>query len=540
MIIGFIILVNIVIRWIFSLRNNTNQISLTETTKLLYLWSYREALDNIDILIKSDPNNPDLLAQRCTIFGKLGDIQNTTKCMDRLSKLSRDPIYLQIYKTILLIQNTDYQWAQIYLNSMNTSGATMDELVSMWAGINAYFLQDMTWAINHLDSAIANDVNNPYALYYRWLIEQSNKNWNASLKYFDRAEKNGISEPDFLYDKGYSLARTNHWEDAIKYFDQLIKINSHHVLALYQRGYAFYRLEKYDEALKSYDLALEVEAENYEVLYEKGNVLFKLGNYQDAIGLYDQSLAVISGNRNINTYGQKLLSYYILKDNNAIDLLKAEIDEIIPTNARGNVMMWNNYSQMWKYNDAIDYFNHAIELNPEYKLIYDGMFNNLIRQTIQLDRETKYIDADNMIDQTISLRNGEYSGNNNIWFFKWLTALLNNNRNSAEKHFQTIWGWWYAPEDMDIVLALRNIWEGKFDEAQTLLGNFDKAYPNHTVAPHLRVLLLTKMAEAGKLDPKKDYFVTDDKKSYDDPTIQQAMKDGLRKYNDYFKRYWEL
>ena len=81
-------------------------------------------------------------------------------------------------------------------------------------------------------------------------------------------------------------------------------------------------------------------------------------------------------------------------------------------------MMGNILSQMRRFNESATYFDRAIQINPEYKLIYDGQFNAFIRQAIDLDRTAKYIPADAILNQAVVLHNGDYSGNNNVLFFK--------------------------------------------------------------------------------------------------------------------------
>lgn len=218
-----------------------------------------------------------------------------------------------------------------------------------------------------------------------------------------------------------------------------------------------------------------------------------------------------------------MLSYYMLGNTSGVTTMRTEIDNLITTHAWGNVMMGRIFSQMKRFDQVAPYFDRAITIDPTYKLIYDDQVNNLIRQAIELDRNSKYIESDALLDQAFSVHNGEYSGNSNIIFFKGLTTLLNGGRNYATDHFKKLWKSGYSEEDLDVIPILRNLRENKYDIAENQINALAKKYPQSLSPLHLKVFSLTKMKKENKVMPS--LIVTKDKKTYDDADIQSAMKE---------------
>lgn len=153
--------------------------------------------------------------------------------------------------------------------------------------------------------------------------------------------------------KAYALRWLKRYQEQLEISDKLLekRLNkSKKIVALNSKTDALLRLKRYDEAEELVENILKKYPENEAALSHKAYLLSKQGNYLDAIEYYENSLEKMD----------KLL----LKHK------KSRLAKIMPlTYGLGEI--WVNkgktHQKLQQYTEALDSFNKALELEPDYE-----------------------------------------------------------------------------------------------------------------------------------------------------------------------------
>ncbi|MFN9318352.1 MAG: tetratricopeptide repeat protein, partial [Microcystis sp.] len=219
---------------------------------------------------------------------------------------------------------------------------------------------------------------------------------------------NTNAKADIWIERGGQLWRLFRFEEAIKAFDEAIKQNDpkNVYLAWYGKGFALGNLGKYQPAIEALQQAINTlpkreDLKNFHSsILQKQSVVYRyLENYEQALTVINQAISLVPNNP--NHYNEK---YVVLSELKRYDEELAAITQAINLAPRA-AWYYNRgilYYNQQKYKLALDDYNKAIELNPNYALAYYNR-GNLYR------RQQKYKLALDDYNQAIKI-NSDFAG----------------------------------------------------------------------------------------------------------------------------------
>ncbi|CAD8213408.1 unnamed protein product [Paramecium pentaurelia] len=248
---------------------------------------------------------------------------------------------------------------------------------------------DMIIQLNRLISQFEQFQNQEIPQYNFNKIEQSNDS---------QVNKSNQEQVEKYYQQGYKLFQEDNYEEAIKFINLSLLINPKHLNSLYIKAESLRMCKDYDGAIIFADKVLKIDSNHVNSLYTKADSLRLLGDYKNAIALADKALLIdpmhtdslytkneslrLSGDykgailqadefllinpNNTNFLYTKDNLIYLIQVNHQecciLDqALNCDPDHELCLASKGACL----HSQL-KYQEAIIYYNKAIEINPQY------------------------------------------------------------------------------------------------------------------------------------------------------------------------------
>ncbi|MDB9425171.1 tetratricopeptide repeat protein, partial [Microcystis aeruginosa CS-564/01] len=191
---------------------------------------------------------------------------------------------------------------------------------------------------------------------------------------------------DIWIERGGQLWRLRRHEEAIKAFDEAIKQNDPKNVYLawygkglalwYWKGLALFALDKDQPAIEALQQAIntlpkgEDLKEFHSSILQQQSVVYRfLENYEQALTVINQAISLFPNNP--KSY---IIKYLVLYDLKRYDEGLAAITQAIDLAPRAfwYAIRGSNYSLQKKYELALDDFNKAMKLNPNYAMAYFG------------------------------------------------------------------------------------------------------------------------------------------------------------------------
>ncbi|MDX8549211.1 tetratricopeptide repeat protein [Methanospirillum sp. J.3.6.1-F.2.7.3] len=175
-----------------------------------------------------------------------------------------------------------------------------------------------------------------------------------------------------LHAKGLTLWTLNKRDDAIEYFDKALKLDKNYDYPYELKGKYFFDQRKYHDAIDAYEIALKKSPRDPDILLSEGRCLMKIGAYHLAIKCFQ----LVIKQRGDDPHAYVLLgnSYKVLKQfDDAIEAYEQAL-EINPDNKTYKMQIAEAYllqGNICLHKDkdpqtAIEYFNKTLEIAPRY------------------------------------------------------------------------------------------------------------------------------------------------------------------------------
>jgi protein O-GlcNAc transferase len=217
----------------------------------------QEALDAVETLTKSYPNEALLFNISGACFAGLRQLDNALKSYDKALTIKPD-------------------YAEVHYNL----GVTLQELGQLNAAVKSYeqalFIKpDYAIACNNLG-----------------LTLQKLGQLNAAVKSYEQALAIKPDYADVHNNRGNALKDLGQLDAAVKSYKQALAINPNYADAYNNLGVTLQELGQQDAAVKSFEKALAIKPDFADAHYNLGNVLKKLNQLDAAVKCFEQALAI--------------------------------------------------------------------------------------------------------------------------------------------------------------------------------------------------------------------------------------------------------
>jgi len=249
--------------------------------------------------------------------------------------------------------------------------------------------QSLEKAIEIYDQETRENPGNATAWFYK--AEVMANRTDALAAYEKVIELNGSMKITAMLTKGNILLNLGKSEEAIAVIDNAIQLNPKNPQAWKEKALDSYVLGKYNESLAAYEMVIELEPEYAPawIWKGKGDALKALGRQSEADAAYARAEEL------------DIDSSAPVQENAAQDWYR-----------RGNDLERNG-----SYEDAVNAYDKAIEINPKYTAAWSDKGRALSRMAIFPNSTGKYNESLKAFDKAIELD----PLNSTIWSFKGQT-----------------------------------------------------------------------------------------------------------------------
>ncbi len=157
---------------------------------------------------------------------------------------------------------------------------------------------------------------------------------------------------------GYSYAMEGNYKKAIDAFEKAIKIKPDYHVAYYNKGKNYRKLKEYQNAIDAFEKAIKIKPDFHEAYYNKGAAYGELKKYQEAINAYKETIKIKP-------------NFHVAYHGIGVAYNKKAID------AKAYYNMGKIYHKLKKYKNAINAFEKAIKIKPDFHEAHRNLENAL-------------------------------------------------------------------------------------------------------------------------------------------------------------------
>ncbi len=240
---------------------------------------------------------------------------------------------------------------------------------------------------------------------------------------------------DSWFKKGQEQGRNGSYEEAVKAYDNALEreptnaeawLGKGTVLSLWAGSINDESL--YEDAIKSFDKAIELDPQQNRGRLVKANALLNLGRYNESLKIFDEAIEAASQNfEKAQIWFEKAHLFAEQGNYNETTEALEKVFELAPQ----DIDLWINggillSAVLGRNDDALKYYESAIQIDPENKLAWINKASALTRLNRTGEATRAYQEALNITNKTLA---GDPE-NSNLWAEKGL--LLHNVGNSEE------------------------------------------------------------------------------------------------------------
>lgn len=178
------------------------------------------------------------------------------------------------------------------------------------------------------------------------------------------------SAGDF-YKRAVAKYNQKDYAGAVIEYTRAIEIKSDAAVLYNNRGVCKYKLQRYSDAIKDYEKALEYDDKYVHAYFNKGNSYMGILEYENALIAYDKTLGL--DEKYSKAYINRAKVFFQLGDyTSSIDDIEHAMQFQLKKDQRKKLYLeyGNCLMKQSNFDDAIDKFSKAIQINSEYYKAY--------------------------------------------------------------------------------------------------------------------------------------------------------------------------
>lgn len=198
---------------------------------------------------------------------------------------------------------------------------------------------------------------------------------------FSSLAKQTKQEDSYAFTRGLEAYNEENYPEALQWFESEVASNPKNGEAYYYIGSIYFKYDEYGKALNAINNAIKYfpkkEKESISSLYvSRGTINLELGDTLSALSDFDQSLKLDP--KSYKTLEKRAQLYYETDNLALSDADYLKISELFPGETLGFMGIGRNAFKKGDYTTAINYYNKAIRLSPDYANAYAFRGESLI------------------------------------------------------------------------------------------------------------------------------------------------------------------
>ena len=254
-------------------------------------------------------------------------------------------------------------------------------------------------ALEKFKQALLINTNYTEALYQAGWCQNDLQNYNSAIDYLRKTREIWSTIPKVYFELGYAFEKSGNTDSAIKCYNRCLDLKPDYANAYKQSGYIEYGKENYIDALvqfTKYEISAKSQISDYLYWYRKGFTQNALKDYKAAKISLQKSLTYKADY--INTFVELgLASTKLIQDEEAIGYFNKAIEldpkSHLPYNGIAEVYR-DNKKEM---NEAMTWYKKTLSINPMERKANFGMgycFNALTKYNEAIDYLKKAIEKE--------------------------------------------------------------------------------------------------------------------------------------------------
>lgn len=255
-------------------------------------------------------------------------------------------------------------WVSVGFFSLTYSGVDPEAKKHYQKGIDNFKKTNYSEALKDFTAAVSAFPEYEQAFLHRAYTHEKLGNSFQAIADYDKVIKLNEKNKEAFYARGHLNSKIGLDDEAIKDFTKVIELDSKNYNAHYERGLIYNIMGLYSEALQDFERCSKLKP-GAEIDYITGVIESKLGNEEKAITFFTNAIKFDKGNKN----------YYFHRADSKIKLGKyteamedLQISNSLDTSKIKDAYVYHRMGvvqhYLRNYEEALKYFNKAIEINP--------------------------------------------------------------------------------------------------------------------------------------------------------------------------------
>ncbi|MEW6543001.1 MAG: tetratricopeptide repeat protein [Nitrospirota bacterium] len=293
---------------------------------------YREALDELEVMLREDPDDLDTQLRIGLIFGEMKDYP---QAIERLQKiLAARPAELRVRDYLGLMYEELKQYDQAmaaYEQNVRMQPAYVDGHMHM--GFLQYRLKRYQEAITHFAEAVRLNPKQPDAHLLLGLTYLQIEQYAQASQVFEEGIRQHPGSADLHFNLGTAYDKLNRFDDVVRAMEAALKLDPQHADALNYLGYSYTeRGIKIEEALSLIQRAVSLKPNNGYYIDSLAWAFFKMNRFDEALAEMKKAVSLVKDDPVIFEHlGEIYLKQHRLTEAREAWLRSLELD---PTNVK--------------------------------------------------------------------------------------------------------------------------------------------------------------------------------------------------------------
>lgn len=335
--------ISIVVLSLFSCQNDTDKPALVEETVSTTDSIQELNLDEINQQIVDNPNSSNGFYRRSVYYSKNNEIAKAMDDIDRALIIDPEVDFLNLERAKLLLVQDRFTDAALFTDkAIQINPENFD--AHLLLGKLKYLSGDLNGAIQSLDEALKLDKFNYQPYFIKGMVFESSGAVNDTIKAATSYQTAIEQNPDF-FDAYYKLAALYYKrkpELAIQYLEQALVVIPNNIDALRALNSLYIDNQNFEKSLSTLANMISIDPGYSESYFLKG---------QTYILMLDE-----------NASKQTIDTTY----NQAINFFDKAI-ELYPEYEMAYYLKASCYEELGQKNKAIEFYTKALDINPKYE-----------------------------------------------------------------------------------------------------------------------------------------------------------------------------